>query len=532
MGNRFSSNHVKTRDGANEWRLVCGVCLAVLVFGLPTLHYPFRRDHGEFAATAQVILDGGIPYRDVWNPKPPAVLYLYAAIIKVAGPHMMALRGADLIAAMITAALLTRMGRRLWGATGGAVAGLGYGALYFANRAEDLAQNDGFMMVAMVISVSLLWKSRARTPHIWLMMAGLACGWAVAFKYPTGLWALFLFLWLLFDRQCDNRERLVAGLFFAIGGLVVWSVIGGYLLAHGALMDLWESIIATTGYTQLGISSNAWVFFLVGLRYFFIDHQFGPMMLALGSLAVWPSAGGRKARYSFLWGWLMVSTAMVCVQFKFYDYHWLPVLPPLALLMGGGTLALRDLLGWLLERMGSKGGQKTAIWLASGLVLGYLVFRVISYPWLVGHGWRCLASDETAYLARFSGEQDDYPVNLEVARYVAARSSAEDTLFIWGFEPVVYVLSDRRPATRFIYNYPLVGDWYPSRWRDQTVAQLRQSPPAFILVLENDSLSSVTGKNTDSATQLQDYGPLLQVIEEGYVLEKKIGNFQIYHRIE
>ena len=232
------------------------------------------------------------------------------------------------------------------------------------------------------------------------------------------------------------------------------------------------------------------------------------------------------------WGWLLVATASIFVQVKFYDYHWLPVLPPLALLVGGGFLAFRCLLSSLFRRLGAAQGHKKATMVAGVLVLGYLVFRVVSYPWLIGYGWHCLAADERDYLARFGGEQDNYVTNLEVAHYVAMRSKPDDRLFIWGFEPVIYVLSDRRPATRFIYSYPLVGAWYPAYWRGQAMDQLYASNPAFILVLENDALPTVTGRETDSLTQLQDLPELSQLIEQNYALAEQIGNCRIYQEMD
>ena len=504
------------------------VGLAVLLFGLHTLAYPFRRDHGEFAATAQVILDGGVPYRDAWNPKPPAILYLWTAILALAGPNMVAARWLDLLAALLAAVLLTNLGRRLWGTLGGVVAGLSYAALYFANLPGDLAQNDGFMTVVVVISAACFWRAQRGARSIWMAAAGSAGSVAVAFKYPIGLWLLFLGGWLMLDRGVAIPERLKRLSLLAMGALAIWVFLLGYLVAEHALGDFLESIRVTSGYTRLWVSSRLPLIVLGALVFYFVGQQFGTTALALGSLFVRPRAGERRSLHVFVWGWFGVALAAICVQLKFYGYHWLPVLPPLALLMGGGTLALRDLFAHLLRRRETGGQRRVASCLAVGLVVAFLAARVFSFPTKVGFGYRWSAPDEQSYLARFGGAQDHYLTNVEVAHYVAAHSAPGDTLFIWGFEPVVYALSDRRPATRFIYSYPLVGEWYPAAWRQQVVQQLLRSPPAFVLVLENDALPTVTGMETDSATQLQDFPELLQLIEESYFLDRQIGSFRVY----
>jgi 4-amino-4-deoxy-L-arabinose transferase-like glycosyltransferase len=511
-----------------ELLLLAIVSLAVLLLGLHTLAYPFRRDHGEFAATAQVIVDGGVPYRDVWNPKPPAVLYLWAAILTLAGPTMVAARWLDLLAALLAAVLLTNLGRRLWGTLGGVVGGVSYAALYLANLPGDLAQNDGFMTVVVVISAACFWRAQRGARSIWMAAAGLAGGVAVAFKYPTGLWLLFLGGWLLLDRGVGVWERLKRLFFLAMGALVVWAFLLSYLAAQQALGGFLESIRVTSGYTRLWVSSRLPLLVLRALFFYFVGQQFGATALAMGSLFVRPRAREHRSLYVFVLGWFGSALVAVCVQLKFYGYHWLPVLPPLAILMGGGMLALRDLFARLLRRREAGVRQRAASWLAVGLVVAFLTVRVFSVPIKIGYGYRWSAPDEQTYLARFGAAQDHYLTNVEVAHYVAAHSAPGDTLFIWGFEPVVYALSDRRPATRFIYSYPLVGEWYPAAWRQEVVDQLRSSPPAFVLVLENDALPWVTGIETDSATQLQDFPELLQLIEESYAPDRQIGSFQVY----
>ena len=47
-------------------------------------------------------------------------------------------------------------------------------------------------------------------------------------------------------------------------------------------------------------------------------------------------------------------------------------------------------------------------------------------------------------------------------------------VFVWGFEPGIYVYSGRRPAARFFYDYPLMPRFEAvhSKFRDQLMADL------------------------------------------------------------
>jgi len=67
------------------WVVVIFACSQILMF-------PFGRDQGIFAVIADTILAGGMPYRDAWDVKPPAIFYLYALAQYLVGRRMVAIR--------------------------------------------------------------------------------------------------------------------------------------------------------------------------------------------------------------------------------------------------------------------------------------------------------------------------------------------------------------------------------------------------------------------------------------------------------
>jgi len=53
--------------------------------GSVSLIYPFGRDQGSYAYAGWVLLDGGMPYLDVYAYKPPMNVLLHAPAIGVLG---------------------------------------------------------------------------------------------------------------------------------------------------------------------------------------------------------------------------------------------------------------------------------------------------------------------------------------------------------------------------------------------------------------------------------------------------------------
>jgi hypothetical protein len=48
----------------------------VLLFALPLISYPPAVDQGEFATLAEGLLRGQTLYTQIWNPNPPAAIFL------------------------------------------------------------------------------------------------------------------------------------------------------------------------------------------------------------------------------------------------------------------------------------------------------------------------------------------------------------------------------------------------------------------------------------------------------------------------
>jgi len=80
---------------AKEHGLFLGVLLLVLLVAFPVLTYPMGRDQGMYANIGLSILNGGTPFVDMWDIKPPPIYYIYAAGIAIFGRGTEAIRAID-----------------------------------------------------------------------------------------------------------------------------------------------------------------------------------------------------------------------------------------------------------------------------------------------------------------------------------------------------------------------------------------------------------------------------------------------------
>ncbi len=211
------------------------------------------------------------------------------------------------------------------------------------------------------------------------------------------------------------------------------------------------------------------------------------------------------------------------VQGKGYDYHWLPMLPPLSILAGIG---LEFFVHFVVRYMSFQSARRVV----DGLVaVGLLLILAVviwsrALPYLIG------AEDQVTYFSHFQAGEFVADESLQMADFLRQRVAPGDSLFIWGFRPEVYYLSQLNPAVRFIFQFPLVADWYPVEWRQETVDILWAALPPYVLVMQVDYMPWVTGSHDDSHTLLQRYEALNDWLIYNYERDAQIGNFLIWRR--
>ena len=104
-------------------------------------------------------------------------------------------------------------------------------------------------------------------------------------------------------------------------------------------------------------------------------------------------------------------------------------------------------------------------------------------------------------------------------------------ILVWGFEPGIYLMAERPPATRFIYDLPLTLDHPAHRWRaawrQEFIAALDAHPPALVIVATQD-ITAV--EKEDSWTQMQAFPAFAGWLQQHYTEETRIERFVIYRR--
>jgi len=528
------SNHAYAPTVRARWR-DCILALVIIVvvgtvFGLPSLPEPFGVDQGIYGYTAERLLEGAVDHRDVFDHKPPGIHFAYAVAFALFGHEMWSVRLLDLLAAIATACGLWAFARRLGGTRAGLIAGLLYVA-YYASAFDWMsrAQPETWVNLTLVAALAL-----TAGPRSWprTLSAGALLGAGFWFK-PTIVLPAWVWVAVLADRAVREpagrwtrfrTDFLLAG----AGALAATAAVILYYAIHGALREMWEAVfLFNMRYHNRFHMLRDWRQFGVAIAFLFRPLYAAGILVVL---AVTLAAVQKRWRVVALGlAWLVLAFATVFWQAGFAKVHYVAVLPPLVFLAALGLDGAVE-----LTRVAAKNSRQRAAWLAltcvgSSLLLVNL-FHLSFDRWakfiaLAGGGLTREKYDATFWPKGAPGRGGYSIADLrQIAAYLEARTTADQTIYVWGFRPLIAFLAHRRMPTRFSFRYPLTRTNDP-RWWAEFLSDLDRSPPAYFVVMLDDR--GLYHPET-SKEALENNTALHLFLDSRYEFDRTLSDFEIY----
>jgi len=201
--------------------------------GMPSL---WDIDEGNNASCAREMLESDNWIRPTFNyglrvDKPALLYWLQIGAYRTFGVSEFSARLPSALASMLIVLLVYELGRRLFDAGSGLVAGLVLAsALLFCGSAH-FANPDALLNACTVLTLLLFWSSFARGSNDWMMWTGLSMGLGFLAKGPVAvvLPLAVIGLFLLWNRQLRRfvGVQMLAGMLLWIAVAVPWFALVG-----------------------------------------------------------------------------------------------------------------------------------------------------------------------------------------------------------------------------------------------------------------------------------------------------------------
>src|ERR1051326_249573 len=332
--------------------LTVGGLLFLLNLGAPSL---WDVDEGRNSEAAREMMESGNWIVPTFNyelrtDKPALLYWLQIAAFRLFGLGEFAARLPSALAAIATVLLTYEMGRRMFDARTGLLAGIVLSTTLGLCGAAHFANPDALLCACTVLTLFAFWNSYARGDRLWLVLCGVSTGLAVLAKGPVGL-ALpgaVIVLFLMWERQWKmllSRRLaiglalfvLVAGPWYAwVGADTKGAFLRGFIMQHNIerFGSPAENHSGSIFYYLIVIVAGLgpWSVFLVPACW---------RALGRGSDAEAPfvtstpsDANARMpACYRFLWVWIAVYMVFFSVAHTKLPNYILPLYPAVALLL-------------------------------------------------------------------------------------------------------------------------------------------------------------------------------------------------------
>lgn len=256
---------LKSQFFSNPWRFfILAATFAILTFTVLTQANPGtelpNRDYGFYAYIGKQIAKGQLPYRDVWESKPPAIFYLNAIALRIGRGSRWGIWLVEflfLFAAITVSYLLLK---KLWGTTPALFGviiwlwGLDF-TLVGGNYTEEYPLVFHFISLLIVLVLIEFPKNR-----LYNLSLGLLLALSFLFRPNNAIVEVVAIIALTINLTVQRKFRDMAfvTLWITLGFLIPIAITSAYFAYHGLFRDMLEaSILYNFAYSSFQLSSSS-----------------------------------------------------------------------------------------------------------------------------------------------------------------------------------------------------------------------------------------------------------------------------------
>jgi hypothetical protein len=447
------------------------IIFLVALFFLPILLYlpfagtPFERDEGVYATIAQGVLDGQVPYRDLFDNKPPLIYIWYAFSFTLFGESVFAPRIVAAIFLSLTTLALFNQARMVLPMPAARVAAVLFAVSTGLPWVALHANTEAYMLLPLVSSLMFFTLGMRDGRLRWFVLAGVLAGMAMMTK-QVAMWnllALAMVSLIWHGKTAENQLRAIAPTAAMFGGcLASLAAVALPFTLMGALDDL---IYANLSYNWIYVNflSNAQRLANLWSGMLFFSAVAAPFLAGAmaGVIVIWRKGAAVTDYVLILWA--VASAIGVASGGRFFPHYFLQLMPSMAVLTG---VVIYDRF---------VNGSDHVVSRPAWIVATFLI--VVS-----------VATTAVIYLAPRDAEQQ-LVVNVyhqkeweassrDLGEYIKVRTESDDLIFNYGRESQLYFYADRKPAIPYFYDWVLE---YDDEAMGEIIAGLEIARPVYFI---------------------------------------------------
>ena len=447
-----------------------------------------------YLTLGQGVRQGLTLYKDIHDNKPP-LLYLTAA---VAG-NLFWFKVILAFWNLITIVIFYKLAKFLFDKNQKAqkLATILFGLLTTLPLLEGLTVNSElFMIVFTILAFLILLKKNVKSKGIFL--AGVLLGLGTLFKIPAAFDApVIVFYWLIITGLGNWRETLkntfilVAGFATPLLITFVWYFFKGALPQY-----ISAAFLQNVGYVSSFRPGDIQKPFLIRNAPLLVRG----LVVLIGSVVLYLFRKKLSNKFILFCLWTLFALFAITLSERPYPHYLIQAIAPISLLIA--TFFSEKSLEQSLVVI------PLAVAFFVPVFYKFWLYPTTSY-YLRFINFTVHKESKAEYFNGFSSTTNR---NYEIAQFLVTSSKPSDRVFMWGPDSAaVYALSKHLPPIKYVVDYHITD--YSTKARE--AKNIAANSPKFIVLVSDYSYPELGG-----------------LIRERYILINKIGNANIYSRID
>ena len=451
------------------------ILVATALLHLQYLDIPLERDESWYAYIGKLALNGGKPYLDFYEMKPPMLFYSFALLIGVFGYSATGIHLAAAALAVVNTLFTFLIARKIGGIQAACLAAVAYAVWSVSSGIYGVYLMGETIALAWSLPAILMALNYPKTLNIKQLFAvGVFISLSFLTKQTAAVVAIPIGLYWLSIYGFTQRKTLSFLVFFKP---ILWTFLGFFLPIALTVLILWaigsgqEALFWLFDYPNMYANDvnaeDAAKAFDLMKHLVFTDYQGYFIAAILGVLAVIVSKKEVNEKV-FLLSWAMLTVATVALGKRFYGHYWQYSIPILAIL---GTLFFQEIYARLYQKMGRI--EATIVLIVATLWSIHAVFIQPSYYF----------NPPLAEISQRFSPGNPYVEDKLLSDYIQKITKPTDHIAVFGSEPQYFIYLQKPSPIRHIYMAFFVNGNYPRamRWQNETLDDLKTSKPEYVV---------------------------------------------------
>lgn len=546
------------RGGIHNYFILGLLVLVTVAIRIPILMEPWGADQAGFGHVAAGMLEGKIPYKDLYSLAGYGVIFTFALFFKVFGVNMVSVHIGHIVVSIITVSVIYFLTNRLYGRKEAIIAsfcytifsnGLAFSGFGYENKSAwgtywYISQREVFM-APLITGAILLNVIDVRSDRILKhLISGVLIGLSASYKITAILLVFLLTAFIIYEESTKDssynvKEVGVKILLFLSGFLVIQLPFIYYFWVNDALRDIYQELVVHLSvYAKL--SRGLRIETVLSGHYSVLVEDLALWLFAFIS-ALYILFKDRSNKNILIVSWALCSLLMVWGQGKFFGYHFIILVPPFAVLAGYGLPRVLTGGSGLKGFIGNTLGDIRKNFMLTMAVVSLIGFGIANYDYYRWHGMYLFGkiSREEYYSVfnEFPTHPYSFRSDYQIVKYLRDNYKSGEKLGIIfsAGDTIIPFLTGLLPATRFTQSWylfssdeGLCNQEITVNLRKEFVDQLISSAPKFILCVHIplEELVEISCLKEDPSVRR-----LSEFVHNNYLLEKFPDNRFLFKKV-